>query len=70
MSEHDLETNNPNANSRRIFVCYRCNREIEPLMAPNPTCPHCHDDFVEEVSNFKMINLDTAMVSTVLYMSL
>ena len=67
MSEQELESNNPSTNNRRTYICYRCHREIEPLMAPNPTCPYCHDAFVEEVSNFKIINSDTAVSSIVLY---
>jgi hypothetical protein len=36
-------------NSRRQYWCHQCEDNIEPLMAPHPTCPICNGDFVEEV---------------------
>ena len=68
MSEQEVESNNPSASGRKVYVCYRCNREIEPLMAPDPTCPHCNDGFVQEVSDLKLINSDTAMAYNIIYM--
>ncbi|PWA00581.1 hypothetical protein BB558_003383 [Smittium angustum] len=31
------------------YWCHQCQREITPLMAPNPICPRCNGDFVEEI---------------------
>ncbi|CAG8434525.1 5338_t:CDS:2 [Diversispora eburnea] len=36
-------------NSRRQYWCHQCEENIEPLMAPHPTCPRCNGDFVEEI---------------------
>ena len=70
MSGQESESNNSSTNNRRRFFCHQCSREIEPLMAPNLTCPRCHGEFIEEVSTFKIINPDTAILPTVLYISL
>ncbi|KAG0200581.1 hypothetical protein BGX28_006405 [Mortierella sp. GBA30] len=33
-----------------IFNTYkRCQREITPMMVPDPMCPHCHGEFVEKI---------------------
>jgi hypothetical protein len=62
MSDQELESNN-SANTRGLYFCYRCQRRIEALMAPSPTCPHCNDGFVIEVSNFIAIDSDTTVSS-------
>ncbi|RUS14860.1 hypothetical protein BC937DRAFT_93224 [Endogone sp. FLAS-F59071] len=31
------------------FWCHPCGTEIDALIAPDPTCPICHSNFVEEV---------------------
>ncbi|KAJ2438898.1 hypothetical protein IWW46_004687 [Coemansia sp. RSA 2440] len=33
------------------YWCHQCQREITPMMAPNPICPRCHGDFVEEIES-------------------
>ncbi|KAJ1667105.1 hypothetical protein IW140_001641 [Coemansia sp. RSA 1813] len=35
--------------SAPMYWCHQCQREISPMMAPNPICPRCHGDFVEEI---------------------
>ncbi|CAG8448469.1 6653_t:CDS:2 [Ambispora gerdemannii] len=47
-NSNHANNNNSNAN-RRPYWCHQCQREIEPLMAPLPTCPRCNSDFVEEI---------------------
>ncbi|CAG8438781.1 8728_t:CDS:2 [Ambispora leptoticha] len=42
-------SNNNNSANRRPYWCHQCQREIEPLLAPLPTCPRCNSDFVEEI---------------------
>lgn len=32
-----------------LHFCHECNMEMRPLMEPNPTCPNCGSEFVEEV---------------------
>ncbi|KAI1306692.1 hypothetical protein EDD11_004695 [Mortierella claussenii] len=29
--------------------CHQCQREITPMMVPDPMCPHCHSEFVEKI---------------------
>lgn len=47
-SESNTGGNNP-GNNRRQYYCHSCQRNIEPLMAPELTCPHCNEGFVEEI---------------------
>ncbi|CAG8593894.1 2510_t:CDS:2 [Racocetra persica] len=47
-SESNTGGNNPGSN-RQQFYCHSCHRAIEPLRAPELTCPHCNDGFVEEI---------------------
>ncbi|CAI2177038.1 14529_t:CDS:2 [Funneliformis geosporum] len=53
MSDRASESNNSSANrtanSRSPYFCHQCHVDIEPLMAPNPTCPRCNGEFVEEI---------------------
>ncbi|KAJ2400663.1 hypothetical protein GGI23_001892 [Coemansia sp. RSA 2559] len=37
--------------STPMYWCHQCQREISPMMAPNPICPRCHGDFVEEIES-------------------
>ncbi|UZJ57393.1 hypothetical protein CBS101457_006713 [Exobasidium rhododendri] len=32
-----------------MYYCHECAIEIRPLMVPNPTCPRCNGEFVEEI---------------------
>ncbi|GJJ73403.1 E3 ubiquitin-protein ligase RNF115/126 [Entomortierella parvispora] len=34
---------------QKEYWCHKCQREITPIMVPDPICPHCHNDFVEEI---------------------
>ncbi|KAF9292044.1 hypothetical protein BGZ68_000612 [Mortierella alpina] len=31
------------------FWCHQCQREITPVMMPDPLCPHCYGEFVEKI---------------------
>ncbi|KAI7816324.1 hypothetical protein BC939DRAFT_469498 [Gamsiella multidivaricata] len=31
------------------YWCHQCQREITPMMVPDPMCPHCHNEFVEKI---------------------
>ncbi|KAF9425955.1 hypothetical protein BGZ94_007077 [Podila epigama] len=33
----------------RPFWCHQCRAEITPMMVPDPMCPNCHSEFVEEI---------------------
>ncbi|KAF9912987.1 hypothetical protein BX616_010188 [Lobosporangium transversale] len=35
--------------STNDYWCHQCQREITPLMVPDPMCPHCHNEFVEKI---------------------
>ncbi|KAI9505182.1 hypothetical protein GGI25_002246 [Coemansia spiralis] len=49
--EQEQEQQQQRQSQRRTpsFWCHQCRREISPMMAPNPVCPRCHGDFVEEI---------------------
>ncbi|CAG8736303.1 7784_t:CDS:2, partial [Funneliformis mosseae] len=48
-SESNIYSANRTANNRRPYFCHQCQVDIEPLLAPNPTCPRCNGEFVEEI---------------------
>ncbi|KAG0050739.1 hypothetical protein BGZ83_004486 [Gryganskiella cystojenkinii] len=31
------------------YWCHKCQREITPILTPDPVCPNCYNDFVEEI---------------------
>ncbi|KAG0094873.1 hypothetical protein BGZ93_006668 [Podila epicladia] len=35
--------------SQRAYWCHQCRAEITPMMVPDPMCPNCHSEFVEEI---------------------
>uniref|UniRef100_A0A2P2KUD9 RING-type E3 ubiquitin transferase n=1 Tax=Rhizophora mucronata TaxID=61149 RepID=A0A2P2KUD9_RHIMU len=41
------------ANVARLFFCYQCNRTVTITVSPtsDPTCPLCHEGFLEEYEN-------------------
>ncbi|CAG8447168.1 3096_t:CDS:2 [Cetraspora pellucida] len=47
-TESNTGGNNPGSNRPQYF-CHSCHRAIEPLRAPELTCPYCNDGFVEEI---------------------
>ncbi|RIA98566.1 hypothetical protein C1645_749705 [Glomus cerebriforme] len=49
MSDQEFETNTSSASNRMLYYCHQCRRAIEALMAPNPTCPLCNGEFVQEL---------------------
>ncbi|RGB43914.1 hypothetical protein C1646_737618 [Rhizophagus diaphanus] len=60
MSDQELESNNSSANTRRLYYCHQCQRRVEALMAPSPTCPHCNGGFVEELGENDDLNIENA----------
>ncbi|CAG8496823.1 9195_t:CDS:2 [Acaulospora morrowiae] len=46
----DQTRDNNAGNNRKSYFCHQCQREIEPMMAPMPTCPYCNSEFVEEIN--------------------
>ncbi|KAJ1720270.1 hypothetical protein LPJ53_005088 [Coemansia erecta] len=51
MSDDLSQNSRPQARSTPNYWCHQCQREISPMMAPNPICPRCHGDFVEEIQS-------------------
>ncbi|KAI8057939.1 hypothetical protein BDF22DRAFT_662958 [Syncephalis plumigaleata] len=49
MNSSSANSNSGNNPSSLGYYCHVCNRDIQPLMVPNPTCPHCHGEFIEEI---------------------
>ncbi|KAJ2705225.1 hypothetical protein FB645_002623 [Coemansia sp. IMI 203386] len=48
-TEADDNQRGPENRHSASHWCHQCSREIAPMMAPNPICPRCHGDFVEEI---------------------
>ncbi|KFH71922.1 hypothetical protein MVEG_02216 [Podila verticillata NRRL 6337] len=42
-----VPTDHPNPS--RPYWCHECRAEITPMMVPDPMCPNCHSEFVEEI---------------------
>ncbi|PIA19624.1 hypothetical protein COEREDRAFT_78942 [Coemansia reversa NRRL 1564] len=47
--EADNAQRNTSQYTTPSYWCHQCQREISPMMVPNPICPRCHGDFVEEI---------------------
>ncbi|KAI9591202.1 hypothetical protein BDF19DRAFT_455962 [Syncephalis fuscata] len=51
-TERPTTTTTTAAADGNTYYCHVCSTEIQPLFVPGPTCPVCHNEFVEQVSIF------------------
>ncbi|KAJ2509716.1 hypothetical protein H4217_008207 [Coemansia sp. RSA 1939] len=49
LTEEQRQHGRQSGQSTPMYWCHQCQNEISPMMAPNPICPRCHGDFVEEI---------------------
>ncbi|OZJ04970.1 hypothetical protein BZG36_01768 [Bifiguratus adelaidae] len=44
-----MSEGSPTPRAQPAYWCHQCEAEVAALMAPEPTCPMCHGQFVEEI---------------------